>query len=223
MDVRQNVRDRLKNDDVPQQVYALVGASLLVRDRLTEVPGAARSRVGALLAARDRWVTTAYQRGFEARERVEALPSDLSQAARSRFSQALAVPALLRRDVAERVIDLRGEVADQYVEFSASGQRALTHWHTERVLNERAASAARSVTPGLARATVATRDAAARAAASPTARRAGEAGRRAGQSAKRAFEQYLAAIDEAAATPVGEYPATPGSAAPGESASAGRR
>ena len=39
-----------------------------------------------------------------------------------RFSQALAVPALLRRDVAERVIDLRGEVADQYVEFSASGQ-----------------------------------------------------------------------------------------------------
>ena len=199
MELPQQIRDRLNSNDVPDQVYALVGASLVVRNHLTAAPDQARSKIHAARATKDRWVTTAYQAGYETRDRVGAVPHELKSGLRVRWTQFRGLPVELREEAAERVIDLRDGTVGQYSALAASGERALTQWHAERLLNERADRVARAVTPGAARASVSAREAARKAAASPTGQRAGEAGRRARQSAKKAWVEYLAAADEAGA------------------------
>ncbi len=190
------LRDRVREEDVPRPAYALFGASLLARDRLQAAPRRIRASIAAGRSTRDRITTTAYQHAFEARDSAAALPGRV----RRRWAKVRGLPA----DVGDRVIDLRDGASQRYEILADSGERAVTRWQAERILNERADRLARSVTPKAARATVSTRDAARRAAASPQAARARQAGRRAKQSAKTAWDEYIAAVDEAGARQWGE-------------------
>ena len=193
------VQERLSADDVPASAYAVIGASLRLRQHAAAVPGEVQARLQAARSTRDRLVTTACQVGHETRDRVAGLPDDAADHARSGWTRLFAVPGALRGSVSERVIDLREAVESEYAMLASSGERAVAEWHAQRVLDERADRLRRTVTPTAARAGVSARDAARKAAASPTSQRLGAAGRRARQSTKRAFEEYIAALDDAAA------------------------
>lgn len=199
MKLPERVQERLSADDVPASVYAVIGASLRLRQHAAAVPGELQVRLQAARSTRDRLVTTAYQVGHETRDRVAGLPGEVADHARSRWTQLLAVPGALRGTVSERVIDLRDAAEGEYATLASSGERAVAEWHAQRVLDERADRLRRTVTPTAARAGVSARDAARKAAASPTSQRIGAAGRRARQSAKQAIDEYIAAVDDAAA------------------------
>ena len=190
--------ERLQEQDVPAAVYALIGAGLRIRGGIAGVPGQAQDRARAARSTKDRWVTTAYQRAYEAREQVTGAPAAAGRAAKARWEQAREVPSRVRAVLSERVIDLRDDAAEHYEDLAGSGERAVAQWHAQRVLDERAERFTRSVTPTAAKATVSARDAVRRAAASPTGQKAATAGRRARASAKRAMDDYVAAVDDAA-------------------------
>ena len=199
MDLPERLQQRLQEQEVPAAVYALIGAGLRISAGIAAVPGHAQDRARAARSTKDRWVTTAYQRAHEAREQVAGAPAAAGQAATARLEQARGVPAQVRAVLSERVIDLRDEAAEQYEDLAGSGERAVAQWHAQRVLDERAERLTRSVTPAAAKATVSARDAVRRAAASPTGQKATAARRRARASAKRAMDEYVAAVDDAAA------------------------
>ncbi len=207
MDVWEQAQAKMRGQDVPVPAYALVGLLLRVRAGILAAPGEVQSRARAVRSTRDRWVTTAYQHGYEVREQISGAPAAAAQAAQGGWAQARALPQQVRSALTGRVIDLRDDVAEHYDELAGSGERAVAEWHAQRILDERAERLARSVTPSAARATVSARDAVRRAAASPSGQRAAAAGRRARVSARRAVDEYLAAVDDAAVpvqTPAGQ-------------------
>lgn len=197
MDLTQPLRGRLTDGDVPPQIFALVGATVLVKDRILEIPERAGAASRSVRSTKDQAVTTALQVAHEARDRAVALPRELAAGAQRGLDQALLTPHGLRGEIGERVIDLREGAAHQYSSLAASGERAVSEWNAERRLNQRAERVTRSVTPAAAKAAVSARDGARRAAESPTAQRLGRAGRRVRASAKQAWTEYLGALDEA--------------------------
>lgn len=199
MKLPERLQQRLSADDVPASVYAVIGASLRLRQQVADVPGGVQARLQAARSTRDRLVTTAMQVGHEARERAAGLPGEVADEARSRWAHLLGVPKSVRESVSDRVIDLREAAAGEYTALAGSGERAVAQWHAQRVLDERADRLVRTVTPAAARAGVSARDAARKAAASPTGQRIGAAGRRARTSAQQALADYTAALDDAAA------------------------
>ncbi len=207
MQLPQQVRDRFTSDSIPHQAYAVVGASLLVRDRIAAVPQEAEAQLRSARSTKDRWVTTAYQKADEARDRAHAVPSQCSSAAHQAWGRAAALPQRVLTDVTHRVAQLRDEASQRYTSLAGSGERAVAEYHAQRVLDERAKRFTESVTPAAARASVSARDAARRAAASPAAQRAGEVGRQARASAQKAWAEYVAAADEAGPL-AGGYPGT---------------
>ena len=153
-----------------------------------DIPPQAYALVGATLVLRRRTVAT-LQTAAQAVNRISLLPADAAGALRS----AQSAPG-----------EIRSQLAVRYGALSQEGQRAVATWHAERLLNDRADRITRAVTPGAARATVSARDAARRAAGSPTGQRIGEAGRRARRGASQAWRDYLAAVDEAGAARWGD-------------------
>ena len=199
MQLPERIQQRLSADDVPAPVYAVIGASLRLRQQVADVPDGVQARLRAARSTRDRLVTTALQVGHETRDRVAGLPAEVADRARSRWSDLLGIPAAVRGSVSDRVIDLREAASGEYAALASSGERAVAQWHAQRVLDQRADRLVRTVTPTAARAGVSARDAARKAAASPTGQRIGAAGRRARTSAQQALADYTAALDEAAA------------------------
>lgn len=196
MQVAQQVRERFTAAAIPPQAYALVGASLRAGRQAEVLGGRASAAAQAATSAVNTWVTTALQAGTVARERAESLPGGTLAAAR----RAPAAPAEARAALAR----VRGLLADHYGSLADEGERAVARWHAERVLNDRADRMTRSFTPAAARATVSARDAARRAAASPTGQRLGETGRRVRAGAGRAWQDYLTAVDESGAVQWGD-------------------
>jgi hypothetical protein len=214
VDAWEHAQQRVRAQDVPVPAYALVGLLLRVRTGILAAPGEVQSRTRAIRATRDRWVTTAYQHGFEVREQISGAPAAAGRAAQEAWAQARALPLQARSALAGRVVDLRDGVAEHYGGLAGSGERAVAEWQAQRILDERAERLTRSVTPSAARATVSARDALRRASASPTGQRAAAASRRARVSARRAVDEYLAAIDDGAVT--GQPPAAPSGQRPAD-------
>lgn len=142
----------------------------------------------------------------EIRDRFDA--DDIPPQAYALVGAALALRqrAAAVLQAAGRVTALPGEVRrlpdhvrSNYASLAQEGERAVAHWHAERLLNERADRITRAMTPKAARATVSARDAARRAADSPTGQRLGDAGRRARRSAGQAWRDYLATVEETGA------------------------
>ena len=181
----------------PSQVYAAVGASLVVRDEAMAVPGRLRAALQGADRATDQLLTTAAQLAYEARERIVELPD-----------QAASTPRRLLTRVRETVVDLRdgGQVA--YQDFAASGERALRAVAGRAADQQAGDRVKRTVTPGVARATVSARAGQRQAAQSDTARRMRQFGQRVRSSLERNWEEYLAAVDETA--PGGQGPARAG-------------
>ena len=207
--LQDRVRDHVRREGLPRQVYAAVGATMLLREQAAALPDRVTAAGRGLRRQVDEWTTTGYQMGFEARERVAAAPDRAATAARQAAERTAEIPGEARDQAKDQVIDLRDTATSAYHALAASGERALTEWQAERALNRRAERMTRSVTPTAAKATVSARDAARRAAESPTGAKVREAGVRARVSAKKAWDGYLAAVDEAESVPVATSPPAP--------------
>jgi len=207
--LQDQLRDHIRREGLPRQLYAAVGATLLLRDRAAALPGRVTAAAQDLRRTVDEWTTTGYQIGYEARERVAAAPDRASAAVRQAAHRSSEVPGEARDQAKEQVIDLRDTATSAYHALAAGGERALTEWQAERAMNRRAERVTRSVTPKAAKATVSARDAARRAAESPTGAKVRGAGVRARQSAKKAWDGYVAALDEAEPVPAATAPPAP--------------
>lgn len=162
-EIRSRVAERIEGTQVPAAAFALVGASRQARQLVGSAADDLRTRWTRSQASKDRLVTTAMQLQAEAEETVQALPGVIR-------ARAAAAPGQAR----DQIIDLRDAVVRTYDGLVLEGERVVTVWRAEQLMNDRV-DAVKGLTPGAARAAVAARDAARRAAASPTVRAMGQA------------------------------------------------
>jgi hypothetical protein len=174
-EMRRRVAERIEEAEVPGPVFAVVGAGLQARHGLDLAAAELRDRWVRAAAAKDRLVTTALQQQAEAAAALQALPAALR-------GRAATAPEQARQEV----VDLRDGVTAHYDDLVLVGERALSQWRAEQLMNERI-DAVKGLTPAAARAAVSARDAARRAAASPTGQAVAQAGRRTAAATRSAW------------------------------------
>lgn len=159
--VTEDLHTKIRNSELPQPVYAVVGAADVVADRLGEVPG----RVAAV------------------RQEVSEAPTTLETTVAMRraqlHEQIAAAPAQVRQSVADAVARTRSQVHQGYVDLAARGDRRLVQQEAERSVEQGLNEFFGKITPFAARTSVATREAARKARQSPTGQKVAEAAKRA--------------------------------------------
>ena len=162
--VTASLHSRIRNSELPQPVYAAVGAADVVADRLGEVPG----RVAAV------------------RQEVSEVPTTLETTVAMRRAQlrdqAAAAPGQVRQSVADAVTRTRSQLQQGYVDLAARGDRRLVQQEAERSMEQGLNEFFGRITPFAARTSVATREAARKARQSPTGQKVAEAAKRAKES-----------------------------------------
>lgn len=175
------VQQKIKEQELPRPVYALAGAVDLVVDRAEEIPGLVSERTSQL------------------REEITALPNTVkTHTAQRRYDlheRIAAAPGQARQSLDSAIERGKSELREEYNTLANRGEKRLSQHQAERLLQKRIDEVSEKVTPGAARAGVATRDAARKARDSETGKKVANAAKRATDATKKAVADANEALE----------------------------